>query len=417
MTDVSPFSLKPKDAIAFARQKGLRPAFSYLDVWTEEHSKDFTVAKVLCRDLLQDYKDELDKQQEDGMNFEAFRKAMLGHLKEHGMDGPVQVTDPDTGEVATVNLSSKRRLRTVFSTNMRQAYNQGNWQRAWATKDILPYMVYHHSDSVRFPRVEHEAWNLICLPIGHPFWKTHYPQCAWGCQCWTESVNRSILAQRGWKITADKDIPVFPVKEFVNRRTGEVSHVEQGIDPAFNYNVGTAPLRGITARPLEPGGSMPVREVPGTVDVVPKEAAPPTAARFPLPIENGVGEVKQDVGETLGDVIRAGVDAFLGEFGASAETAVIVQDRVKWPVVVGEDLFRNTAGDLVAPRPDLMGWLPRIAKALKLYDRVEVFWAKDAAGKSVIVRRYIKQLDNHLITIDFSGKVWTYDVQPVDGSK
>ena len=377
MTDASPFSLKPKDALAYFRQKGMRPAFSYLDVWTEEHSKAFTVAKVLNVGLLQDYRDELDKQLEDGMNFEAFRKAMLVHLKEHGMDGPVEVTDPETGKTATVNLSSTRRLRTVFTTNMRQAYNQGNWQRAWATKHILPYLVYHHND-VTYPRPEHVAWDLICLPIEHPFWKTHYPQCAWGCKCSTESVSRAIMDAQGLKITADKDIPVFPMKDFVNKRTGEVTQVEEGIDPAFNYNVGTAPLRALTPRP----------------------APAISGAIFPRR-----------------DDRQAAIAEFLDATGAS-DGPRQMKDSDHWPLVVGHDLFMTSDGRELVPRPDLLSDLGLVGRALMKAPGGEWVWsdaddlAQIRAGHEIdkTVKAALTNAGSNLQTKLFRLPAWLVEV-------
>ena len=315
--------LKPKDALAYFRQKGLEPAFSYQDVWQEEHSKAFTVAKVLDVGLLQDYRAELDRAMEDGLPFESFQKAMRAHLAEHGMDGVVEVTDPVTGKTARVNLSSKRRLRTVFDTNMRQAYNQGNWQRAWQTRQLLPYLLYHHND-VRFPRPEHVAWDGVCLPIEHPFWKTHYPQCAWGCKCSTESLSADMLRARGITVTPDGDIPAFPKVQFVNSRTGEVSQVEKGIDPSFNYNVGTAPLRGVTPRPAPP---------------------PP-----------GVGNAYYVQAD-------AEIDSFLGAVGAKDKPRTLT-DADGWPQTFSRDLFVDAAGEPRIPRPDLPGTLPDVGKAL-----------------------------------------------------
>jgi hypothetical protein len=46
----------PKEAIKFLEGKGLKPAFSYLEVWKEEHETAFTVAKIMENDILSEAK-------------------------------------------------------------------------------------------------------------------------------------------------------------------------------------------------------------------------------------------------------------------------------------------------------------------------------------------------------------------------
>ncbi len=370
---VVPLSLAPKDAIAYFRQKGMRKGFAYQDVWQDEHAKAFTVAKAMSVDILEDIRGALDTAMADGQTIEHFKKQLAPILQAEGWWGKKEMVDPLTGQTVLAQLGSDRRLKTIFATNMRVSYQAGNWQRAWATRSALPYLVYHHN-SRKDPRPEHEAWDRVCRPVDDPWWDTHYPICAWGCKCSTESVSASMLADMGLKVTAPADIPTFKKVEYVNPRTGEKSLVEQGIDPAWNYNIGKSPLRGITARP---------------------GIAPAGAASAPL------------------DLLKPAVDQFVQDVGAGAE-GKIMQDRSGWPVAVGRDMFTDTSGELVTPRPDLVELLPLVAKAIKSYDTVAWIWARDATGKAVLVRRYTKALDNRLITVDFSGGTWTYDVRPKD---
>lgn len=46
----------PKEALAWFKAKKLKPGFDYRDVWLEEHSAAFTVAKMTQLDLLSDVK-------------------------------------------------------------------------------------------------------------------------------------------------------------------------------------------------------------------------------------------------------------------------------------------------------------------------------------------------------------------------
>jgi uncharacterized protein with gpF-like domain len=46
----------PKEALAWLKSKKLTPGFDYRDVWKQEHSIGFTVAKMTQLDLLSDVK-------------------------------------------------------------------------------------------------------------------------------------------------------------------------------------------------------------------------------------------------------------------------------------------------------------------------------------------------------------------------
>jgi uncharacterized protein with gpF-like domain len=74
MVDISRPGPPPKDAIEFFDKKGLKPAFSYLDVWREEHNISFTVAKMMQADLLADVQAAVGRALAEGRTFEQFQK-------------------------------------------------------------------------------------------------------------------------------------------------------------------------------------------------------------------------------------------------------------------------------------------------------------------------------------------------------
>jgi len=370
---VSLSPLKPKDALAYFRQKGLRTSFAYQDVWQDEHAKAFTVAKAMSMDILTDIRDALDTAMAEGKTFEQFRKELAPILQAKGWWGRKEMVDPLTGEKKLVQLGSDRRLRVIFNTNMRTAYNVGNWQRSWATRASFPYLIYHHADGLRFPRPEHQAWDGVCLPIEHPFWKTHYPQCAWGCKCSTESVSKQMLIDRKLSVTKDADIARFPMKEYVNPRTGEVSQVEQGIDPAWNYNPGQSPLKGLTPRPAPPTPGAPPPAVPPQPPAdLAKPSTTPAPATKPAETAAPAAEV-----QPAAKPIETAVDGFLKVFDAAAQDK-IVTDRTGWPLPIGRDLFTTTDGRLRSPQSALVPWLPVVGRALKEYDQVAWHWRPPA---------------------------------------
>lgn len=228
--------LPPEEAIAYFRQKGYRTTFSYLDMMHRAHSDAFTVAGVTRLDVLQDIRGLIDDALANGTTFSTFRKGMKEKLAAKGWWGPVEVSDPETGETKTVDLSTSRRLNTIFDTNMRVAYSAGEWQRIQRTKDALPYLVYETRDD-GLVRPLHQRWNKVCMLVDHPWWKTHFPPCDWKCRCRTRQLTASRVKRLGLRVW-DEPPDDGPPRKFVNRRTGEETMVPKGVHPSFAYNPG-----------------------------------------------------------------------------------------------------------------------------------------------------------------------------------
>ena len=115
----------PREALAFLRNKKLRTGFSYKDVWREEHATAFTVAKAMQVDVLSDLHNAVTGAMEKGQSFESFKKGIKPILQEKGWWGRKDMTDPLTGRTVNAQLGSDRRLKTIYSVNMRQAFIKG----------------------------------------------------------------------------------------------------------------------------------------------------------------------------------------------------------------------------------------------------------------------------------------------------
>ena len=129
----------PAAVRAWLADKDLQPGFDWQDVWGEEHAAAFTVAKIMSIDVLDDVRTSLVDALNAGEPFEAWSKRLRTVLEEKGWWGEVDVTDPDTGEVKTTDLSTPRRLRTIWSSNIRSARAAGQFERAQRTKRALPF--------------------------------------------------------------------------------------------------------------------------------------------------------------------------------------------------------------------------------------------------------------------------------------
>lgn len=230
--------IEPKDAVAaFQRRRLLQPSFRWQDVFNEEHGAAFAVAGVSRLDVLKLFQDELNTLLANGGTLKQFRDAVRPSLRKKGFWGDVEVTDPSTGEKRITRFDN-RRLKTIFDVNVRQSHAAGRWARIERTKDKLPYILYRTMGDERV-RASHKPWDWICLPVDHPWWRTHYPPNGWGCRCKAFAVSQADIDRRiarGERIKFDP--PDQPDITYVNPSTGEVTTVPYGIDPGFAYNPG-----------------------------------------------------------------------------------------------------------------------------------------------------------------------------------
>lgn len=250
----------PKEALDWLKAKKLSPGFDYRDIWRNEHSLGFTVAKMTQLDLLSDVQSLVEEALADGQSFAQFREVLKPMLVKRGWWGQQMMDDPLTGESRVVQLGSDRRIRTIYETNMRTARSAGQWERIERTRRAMPYLLYTLGPS-REHRAEHPQWADLCLPVDDPFWQTHIGPNGWGCKCGVRQVSKYEYEQMQTKgVTRnvlqldDNGLPTGQVTretvplrttapevkrvKWVNKRTGEEEMVPEGIDPGWDYNPG-----------------------------------------------------------------------------------------------------------------------------------------------------------------------------------
>ncbi len=337
--------LPPEEAIAFFRSKGLLESFAWQDVWQEEHARAFTVAKAMDRAVLEDIRAALDDALANGTTFETFKAELRPRLEARGWWGRQPMTDPLSGESREVQLGSPRRLKTIFDMNLRTAYAAGRWERIEESKALLPYLVFTTVGDSRV-RLEHRAWDGVCLPVDDPWWSTHYPPCGWGCRCTVIQVSARTAERRGLKI--GEAPPRFQPTPYTNPRTGEVTVIERGIDPGFSYNVGQAYLQG---------------EAPALLPAV--------------------GEIRDATAVT-----RAGsIEAFLAGFDAGAADRVWL-DKDGYPQVIGPGLFADAGGREMPLSTDQLLQLARVGRALREPAATSWVWIRRADAPAILLKRY-----------------------------
>ena len=217
----------PKEVLDYFRAKGLKPAFAWFDVWREEHSAAFTVAKVLERDLLDTVRTIIDRAIEKGTTFGQFQKDVRPTLDRSGWSAYAAGNEP-------------RRLYVIYETNMRQARGAGQWTRMERRKTTHPILEYYLGPS-RVHRAQHVAWAGTRLPVDDPFWDTHMPMNGWGCKCGVRAITKAEAERRGGVTSRPSRRKVT----WEHPRTGRKVKVPIGIDPGFDYNPGKHRLRAL----------------------------------------------------------------------------------------------------------------------------------------------------------------------------
>jgi len=232
--------LPPREAIAALARRGARleESFAWQDVWQETHGEMFTVAKSAGFDILSDIYAAVQKALAEGKTFRDFAKVLTPVLQAKGWWGRKATLDPLTGEPVMAQLGSVRRLQTIFDTNMRVSYAAGHWANFERNKASRPFLRYVAILDER-TRPAHAARHNLVLPIDHPYWNAWAPPCGWNCRCTLQSLSqRDIDRMVAEGVPLNFEPPEDTFRDYVNRRSGEVSRVPDGIDPGWAYNPG-----------------------------------------------------------------------------------------------------------------------------------------------------------------------------------
>lgn len=211
----------PKEALRYFKQKGVKPGFSYLDVWKQEHAKAFTVAKLMEKDLLDKVRGSIKGALERGESFQTWQGKVA------------DVFDKSGWSAYGTEDNKPTRLRKIFETNMKVARAAGQWERIERTKRALPYLQYQLGPS-EVHRTDHEQWDGLILPVDDPWWDEHMPPNGWGCKCHVRQLTRAEAVALG----GVDEAPETTYVSWRNPKTGEIVKVPEGVDPGWDYNPG-----------------------------------------------------------------------------------------------------------------------------------------------------------------------------------
>lgn len=248
----------PADVLAYWRQKQLKPTFSYLETWNEEHRWAFSAAKVMRVDVLAALQEEIDDAISKGLPYQQWAKQIEPRFREMGWWERQNVVDPETGKSVVIDPPS--RLKKIFDTNMRTARAVGQWDRLLRNRRNKPFWLYTLGTSERH-RPVHVSWHGLLLPYDDPFWSYGFPPSAWNCRCGVRGVSQReadklesegvrmpgagpVLDEdgnptghvSGERVAVRRKAPPLKLVPWKNKRTGNIEMIPEGVAPGFNFS-------------------------------------------------------------------------------------------------------------------------------------------------------------------------------------
>lgn len=422
-------AVPPADAIAAyeARRGKLTETFSWEELFAEEHAAQLTVAKSAGFDIMTDIDAAMMRALAEGGTLQQFSRGLVPALQAKGWWGRKAVTDPATGVAVMATLGTPRRLETIFNTNLRVSYAAGHWASFERNKVARPYLRYVCILDER-TRPAHRARHNLVLPVDHPYWDEWAPPCGWSCRCTLQSLSeRDIRRLQAEGEVLKFEPPADTRRDYLNKRTGEVVSVPDGIDPGWAYNPGKAGWKALQAGRKLIDAPPDLASAAGSL---PTYLHRPTSEEFPAWFDQAAGGGPIDPAIVVAGVLDLATLAALRTRGADPASAAITlaQKTVRHFVrdakagrgqAVPLDVLKRLPDALANPRAILLdrrdGALlyvfdaPGEARAAKIVVRLDyVDKARGPTGRATIMANAIRTAGLvNLVTLRDGA---TYDV-------
>jgi len=183
----------PHDAIKFLKDKLDVETDAWDDLKWGEHSHAFTVAHSVGAGVVDTIHGMLNRAMAEGQSFQAFKKGMWEMMEDKGWHGGNGHTKEEKGYV-------NWRIKTIFHTNMRTAYEAGRYRQHLRGASLRPILVYKSKLVGEHRREEHLAMHDLAFPYDDPFWDQNYPPNGWNCECTVVSKSVAGAERDGIKV-------------------------------------------------------------------------------------------------------------------------------------------------------------------------------------------------------------------------
>lgn len=235
-------ALQPEKAIKYLKDKGYEFSWDWEEIWQDAHTKSFTVAKVMRKDILDDIREIVEKSMQEGLTFQQFKQELEPKLKNKGWWGVISgkpddvrkelikrklITNknliPDGDESIKIQLGSPWRLKTIYRTNIQTAYMAGRYKEQMNNVKNRPYFEYV-AVMDRRTRPSHAQLNGRIFRYDDEFWNDFYPPNGWGCRCRVRPLSEDNIKDRKLGVDSSKGHLSQEMK-LVSQKTGELKPV------------------------------------------------------------------------------------------------------------------------------------------------------------------------------------------------
>lgn len=171
------------DAIAYALSREVVPSTDYYDnMQGIQRRQAVSIAGMAQTEQIKFVMAQVNSALASGQTFEQFQKS-------------VNLVDIDL---------PRHRLRTIYQTNIQQAYAHGRWTEQQRNKQDKPYLIYLSKNDSNV-RPSHQLLHRTIRPIDDAFWTHNTAPLSYNCRCITRALTKEEAEQRG--ITTDNDLP------------------------------------------------------------------------------------------------------------------------------------------------------------------------------------------------------------------
>lgn len=230
------FGQPPKAAIDYLQNKQVMPSMDWHDVLGNTHNRAFVVAQMVQLDLLEDVRKSLVGALEKGLTFEQWQKQITPTMQARGWWGK-QVMVDGQGNERTVQLGSPQRLRTIYETNIANAYERG--RNPPPTPDELarrPFVMYSAILDKR-TRPQHAALHGRVFRRDDPMWSSIAPKNGYRCRCTAINLTQGQFERGGYPLTLDLAPHTSIEQVEVGQRSGQPRLVDRTVVQLPNHPV------------------------------------------------------------------------------------------------------------------------------------------------------------------------------------
>lgn len=234
------FGQPPQGAIDYLQNKQLMPSLDWTEVLGKQHDRAFVVAQMVQLDLLEDVRKSLVGALEKGWTLEQWQAQIMPTMQAKGWWGK-QIRVDAAGNAREVQLGSPTRLRTIYETNIANAYERGRSPPPTAAElERRPYVMYSAILDNR-TRPHHAALHGRVFRRDDPMWSAIAPKNGYRCRC--TAINLS--ARQAGEYAIIDDLAPYTSTELVEvgQRSGQTRLVERTVvqlpnAPVFKTDAG-----------------------------------------------------------------------------------------------------------------------------------------------------------------------------------